>query len=84
MAKTIRLAARAANLVLTMTERETEHEYVEYMLDVKDGQIVGCKFFGEGRQVEPLTEPVLFKPLDGNPLPREWQRIERRIKLAIR
>ena len=66
-----------------VTECETEHEYVEYMLDVKDGQVVGCEFFGEGRQVEPLTEPMLLKLLEGDSFPRGWRRIERRIKLAF-
>lgn len=67
-----------------MTEREPEHEYVDLMLDIKDGQIVGCEFHGEGRQAEPLTEPTLFRPLGADIFPRGLGRIERRIKRALR
>lgn len=66
-----------------MGEREAEHEYVELMLDVKDGEIVGCEFFGEGRQVAPITEPVLLRPLQGDAFPRGWERIGRRVKRAL-
>lgn len=65
-----------------MTEHEAEHEYIELMLDVKNGEIVSCEFFGEGRQVEPLTEPVILKPLDCDG--RGWKRIERRIRQLFR
>jgi hypothetical protein len=69
-----------------MAEIQTtnDHEYVDLMLDVKDGQIVSCEFYGEGRQVEPLTGPVLFKPLGGDEFPRGWKRIEHQIKRALR
>lgn len=63
---------------------EPEHEYVDLMLDVKGGQIVSCEFFGEGRQVDPLTEPILFKPLEDGQFPRGWRRIERAIKRALK
>jgi hypothetical protein len=67
-----------------MTRQAPEYEYVDLMLDVKDGQIVGCELYGEGRQVEPLVEPILFKPLEGDAFPRGWKRIERAIKRAFR
>lgn len=63
---------------------EPEHEYVDLMLDIKDGKTVGCDFHGEGRQALPLTEPVLFKPLEGEFFPRSLGRIERQIKWALR
>jgi hypothetical protein len=44
-----------------MTKRTDDHEYVEYLLEFKGGQIVSCEYFGEGRQVEPLTEPVFLR-----------------------
>ena len=68
----------------TVQDDAAEHEYVDLMLDVKDGQIVSCEFYGEGRQVKPLTEPVLFRLLDGEQFPRGWKRLERRIKNAFR
>jgi hypothetical protein len=43
-------------------QAEDNHEYVEFLLDVKDGKIVSCEYFGEGRQVEPLTGPLLLRP----------------------
>lgn len=63
---------------------EATHEYVDLMLDVKDGRVVSSEFFGEGKQVEPLTEPLLLKPLDSTHWPRGWRRIERQIKSALR
>jgi hypothetical protein len=41
-------------------QAKDDDEYVEYLLDVKDGQIVSCEYYGEGRQVEPLTGPVFL------------------------
>jgi hypothetical protein len=48
-------------------DHAVEHEYVEFLLDVKDGQIVSCEYFGEGRQVEPLTAPLLLRPYPAKP-----------------
>lgn len=58
---------------------EAEHEYVDLMLDIKDGKVVSCEFYGEGRQVEPLTEPMLFKPLGGESWPRHLELVGRRL-----
>ena len=68
----------------TLGHGMTDRDYVEYLLDVKDGQIVGCEFSGEGRQVEPLTEPKLFVPVGSVVYLRWLERIERRVKMAFR
>lgn len=65
-------------------EKTAEFEYIELILEAKDGKIVSCEFYGEGRQVEPLTEPVLFKRLDGETRPRHFAAVERRVKRAFR
>lgn len=67
-----------------MAELESDpREYVDLMLDIKDGQVVGCEFYGEGRQAEPLTEPQLFMPVASVAWPRGMERIARRVKLAL-
>ena len=43
-----------------------EHEYVEYQLQVKNGRIVSCEFFGEGKQVDPMTGVKVYKPAGEN------------------
>jgi len=58
-------------------------EYVDLMIEFKDGKVVGCEFYGEGRQAEPLTEPQFFMPIAGVVWPRGLDRIARRIKLAL-
>jgi hypothetical protein len=65
------------------TEQNDPHEYVELMLDIEDGQVIGCEFYGEGRQAEPLTEPAFFMPVAGVVWPRGMARIARRVKLAL-
>lgn len=60
-----------------------DRDYVEYVLDVKDGKIVGCEFAGEGQQVEPLTEPKVFLPVGSVVYPHWFQRIERVIKMRL-
>lgn len=67
----------------TIGQGMTDRDYVEYMLDIKDGQVVGCEFHGEGRQVEPLTEPVVFVPAGEISYPHWFARVQRRIKLAL-
>lgn len=67
----------------TLGHGMTDHDYVEYMLDVKDGQIIGCEVHGEGRQIEPLTEPVLFVPVGEIMYPRWFKRIQHRVKMAL-
>jgi hypothetical protein len=47
---------------MTATSPEDDHEYVEFLLEIRDGQIVSCEYFGSGRQVEPLTGPVWLRP----------------------
>jgi hypothetical protein len=64
-------------------ERELEYEYVEYQIDVENGQVVACKLFGEGRQAEPLTKPVAYMPVAGMPWPRGLEHIARRVTLAF-
>lgn len=60
-----------------------EHEYVEYQLQVKNGRIVSCEFFGEGKQVDPMTGVKVYKPAGEN-IP-DWflKRVERRLMRAI-
>lgn len=60
-----------------------EHEYVEYQIDVENGQIVACTLFGEGRQVEPLTKPVAYMPVAGAPWPPGLERVARQLTLAL-
>jgi hypothetical protein len=71
-----------------MQTQEPEHDYVEYLLDVKDGQVVACEFFGEGRQVEPLTGVVVLMPINSNPANADWLHgfkvVARRIETAFR
>jgi hypothetical protein len=62
---------------------DSEHEYVEYQIDVENGEVVACRFFGEGRQVDPLTEPVAYMPVAGALRPPGIERIARRITLAL-
>ena len=58
------------------------HEYVEYQLDVENGQIVGCRFFGEGKQTDPLPDLKVYK-WSGS-IPDRWlQRLEKRLKLIF-
>lgn len=68
-----------------MTEPSVDdpHEYVDLMLEIKDGQVVGCEYYGEGRQAEPLTEPIFFTP-GTDTWTRGLERVARRIKLALR
>lgn len=65
------------------TEQAPEHEYVEYQFDIENGEVVACKFFGEGRQVEPLTEPIASIPVAGMPWPPGLERIARRVTRAL-
>ena len=60
-----------------------EHEYVEYVLELKDGQVVSAEFAGEGRQVEPLTKPILLMPVGNLPWPRWLESLERRIQRKL-
>jgi len=62
----------------------SEHEYVEYLLDVKDGKIVSAEYAGEGRQVEPLTKPIFLQPVDSIVWPRGLKRLERIMQRALR
>jgi hypothetical protein len=62
---------------------EDDCEYVEYQFDVENGQIGACRFFGEGRQVEPLTEPVAYLPVAGMAWPPGLERIARRVTMAL-
>lgn len=63
---------------------DDQREYVEYMLEVKDGQVVGCELYGEGRQSEPLTDPAFFMPVSGVVWPRGMERVARRVGLVLR
>lgn len=63
---------------------DDEHEYVELLLDVKDGEVVSCEYFGEGRQAVPLTKPILLKQVEGDVWPRGYARLERLIQRAFR
>jgi hypothetical protein len=60
-----------------------EHEYVEYQIDIEAGEVVGCRLFGEGRQSEPLTKPVVYMPITGVPWPPGLERIARRVERAF-
>lgn len=68
----------------TLGRGMTDRDYVEYMLDVKDGQVIGCEYHGEGQQVEPLTESVVYVPVPDITYPRGFRLVERRIKSALR
>ena len=59
------------------------HEYVDLLLEVKDGEVVGCEHFGEGTQNEPIAEPVIYVPATGVQA-LGISRLERRIKRALR
>lgn len=66
--------------------QDDPHEYVDLMLEFKDGKIVGCEFYGEGRQAEPITGLQFFKPIgsvETAEWPRHIERIARRLKLAF-
>ena len=63
---------------------EAEHDYVEYEIDVDHGVVTGCRFFGEGKQVEPLDGVKVYVPAGGIVWPRFFERIERRLKRALR
>ena len=60
-----------------------EHEYVEYQLRVENGRIVGCEFFGEGKQVEPLAGVKVYKPAGENAPDWFLKRVERRLIRAF-
>lgn len=63
---------------------EAKHEYVELQLTAEDGRIVACEFFGEGRQVEPLTEPVVYIPATDAPREmRGFENLRRRVVRAL-
>lgn len=65
---------------------EAEHDYVEYQLDVENGVIVGCSFFGEGKQIEPLDGLKVYVPAGQDfslHFDRWLERIERRLKRSI-
>lgn len=63
---------------------EAEHDYVEYELDVENGQVTGCRFFGEGKQVDPLDGVKVYVPAGEVAYPSFFERIERRLKHALR
>ena len=59
------------------------HEYVDLMIEVKNGQVVGCEFYGEGRAAEPVTEPLFFRPGASDVWTRGLEHVARRMKLAL-
>ena len=65
---------------------DPEHDFVEYEVDVENGVITGCRFFGEGKQVEPLDGIKIYKPT-GQPanlyFDRWLERAEIRLKRAF-
>lgn len=67
-------------------EQASEHDFVEYELEFKDGVIVGCNYFGEGGQVEPLDGLKVYVPT-GQPVDHRsfrWiEHVERRLKIAL-
>lgn len=60
-----------------------EHDYIEYQLTVENGEIVSCRPFSEGKQIDPLPGVKVYKPA-GEKVP-DWyvKRVERRLTRAI-
>lgn len=65
---------------------DSEHDFIEYELDFKDGEIVACRYFGEGKQADPLDGLKVYVPT-GQPMDHRlfrWvERFERRLKLTF-
>lgn len=63
-----------------------ENDFVEYQLDIEGGEIVACRYFGEGKQAEPLDGLKVYVPT-GQPIDHRsfrWiERLERRLKLSF-
>jgi len=67
-----------------MNEIQSEdNEYVEYTLTLQDGVVVACEYAGEGRQAEPLTQPVVLLHTSDVPWPRGFQQLEKRIQRSL-
>jgi hypothetical protein len=64
--------------------QKPEHEYVDMLLTIEGGKVVSAEYFGEGVQVEPITDPMLLKVIEGEidaPLPKRLERqILRKLK----
>ena len=66
---------------------DAENDFVEYQIDVENGVITGCRFFGEGKQAEPLDGIKIYKPTGQPPnflFDRWLERAEKRLKLFFR
>lgn len=68
-----------------MTQKP-EHEYVEYQIDLDNGVVTDCRFFGKGKQTEPLDEIKIYKPADQPPnihFDRWLERYGKRLKMIF-
>ena len=64
--------------------QKPEHEFVELLLTVENGEVVACEHFSEGKQVEPLTEPMIMKVMGGSADPSVFGVVELKIRRALR